>query len=77
MKSTTLLPLVVMICLMASCNGPPRKTNDEVRIEREVKTRVEAIRVEMEHSHKRWHTIRVVSFCLLACGTYPTPAPVT
>jgi len=70
MKSITAIPVIVILCLLTSCGSPPKKqSSDEARIEREVNRRVDAIRIEMEHSQKRWHTTRVVVFCLLAGGS--------
>ncbi len=70
MKSVTVIPVIVILCLLTSCGSPPKKqSNEEARIEREVTRRVDTIRIEMEHSQKRWHTTRVVVFCLLAGGT--------
>ena len=59
-----LLPLM----WLASCNEE-RPSTEDARIQREVDQRVETIRTEMKVSEDRWHTARIISFCLLAGGS--------
>jgi hypothetical protein len=44
-------------------------SREEERFRNEVDRRVEVIRGEMKVSESRWHTVRIVTFCLLAGGS--------
>lgn len=66
--------MITLRCLMflslfwlSSCEE--EKSREEQRIRTEVDQRVETIRTEMKVSESRWHTVRVVAFCLLAGGS--------
>jgi len=71
MKTVTRILAGIVLCILVSCGEPrkPKPPDEEARIEREVNRRVETIRGEMRHSQKRWHTTRVVFFCILAGGS--------
>lgn len=60
-----LLPLI----WLSSCDDAGRIGREELRIREEVDQRVDVIRSEMRVSENRWHTVRVVVFCLLAGGS--------
>jgi hypothetical protein len=60
--------MLLLLMLFSSCDE--RETSrEEARFQREVSQRVEAIRTEMKISESRWHTARIVCFCLLAGGS--------
>lgn len=64
-----ILPMLALgsLLLLSSCEDKVSK--EEARIRREVDQRVQAARAEMRQSESRWHTARVVAFCLLAGGS--------
>ncbi len=65
-----ILPILFLVSLLlSSCREGGRISREEERIRREVDQRVETIRGEMKVSENRWHTVRIVSFCLLAGGS--------
>jgi hypothetical protein len=59
-----LLPILVFI---SCCEN--ETSREEARIRDQVDQRVEIIRSEMKVTENRWHTVRVVAFCLLAGGS--------
>ena len=61
------LMLLPLFWLFSSCDEEQSK--EEQRIRQEVEQRVETIRTEMKVSENRWHTVRIVAFCLLAGGS--------
>lgn len=61
--------LFASLLLLSSCKEDGRISREEERIRREVDQRVETIRSEMRFAQNRWHTVRIVSFCLLAGGS--------
>ncbi len=60
--------MLVPLMWLFSCNEE-EASKEEARIRREVEQRVETIRTEMKVSETRWHTARIVCFCLLAGGS--------
>jgi hypothetical protein len=60
--------MLVPMFWLFSCNEE-KTSKEEARIQREVEQRVESIRTEMKVSENRWHTARIVCFCLLAGGS--------
>jgi hypothetical protein len=66
-KAFRLFLLLIPILAFTSCQE--EENEQESRIRREVEERVEVIRGEMKISESRWHTVRIVAFCLLAGGS--------
>jgi hypothetical protein len=60
--------MLVPMFWLFSCNEE-KTSKEEARIQREVEQRVETIRTEMKVAENRWHTARIVAFCLLAGGS--------
>lgn len=44
-------------------------SREEAKIRNQVDQRVEIIRTEMKVTENRWHTVRIVAFCLLSGGS--------
>ena len=61
--------LILLLLLLFSSCDESETSREEARFQREVSQRVEAIRTEMKISESRWHTARIVCFCLLAGGS--------
>ncbi len=60
--------LLLPLLWLSSCKEEG-VSREEERFRNEVERRVEVVRGEMKVSESRWHTVRIVTFALLAGGS--------